>query len=169
LEAEVAGTRPESGISHAPAQRAAWSEPDHERNTILVVEDEEFVRKVTCEVLSFAGYQVLEARTAVEALRLFEQCRKNVQLLLTDVVLPGRNGGTLSRELKALQPRLKTIFTSGYPENEIAKHGLQEPDVFYLAKPFSVESLMRKITGVLGQNGGADVKGEMAKHASHSG
>jgi two-component system cell cycle sensor histidine kinase/response regulator CckA len=133
-----------------------------------VVEDQDFVRTVTCEVLSYAGYQVLEARTAVEAARLFDQQRDHVQLLLADVVLPGRDGHTLSRELSALQPGLRTILVSGYPENKVAKCGLQEPDVFYLAKPFSVEALLRKVTEVLGKDAVLEQKAGMAKHASHS-
>jgi two-component system cell cycle sensor histidine kinase/response regulator CckA len=164
----VGSILPESELSPGSAQLAVQSEADRGSSTILVVEDEDFVRKVTCEVLSFAGYQVLEARTAVEAARLFEQSHKNVQLLLADVVLPGRNGRTLARDLKALQPSLKTIYVSGYPENEITKRGLQDPDASYLAKPFSVEALLRKITEVLGQYGMAREKTGMAKHASHT-
>jgi CheY-like chemotaxis protein len=164
----VASTRPESEILPGSARRAAPAGAEQGRNSILVVEDEDFVRKVTCEVLSFAGYQVLEARTAVEAVRLFEQERRNVQLLIADVVLPGRNGRNLAQDLKALQPSLKTIFVSGYPENAVSKRGLQEAGVFYLAKPFSVETLLRKIAEVLGQEGMAPEKSGMAKHASHT-
>ena len=117
--------------------------------TILLVEDENFVREVTAEVLLFAGYRVLKARTAVEASAAFRGCRENVQLLLTDVVLPGRNGRALAADLRATHPGLKTIFISGYPENEITKHGLEEPGLFYLPKPFSVESLVKKVRQAL--------------------
>ncbi len=117
--------------------------------TILLVEDENFVREVTAEVLRFAGYQVLKARTAVEAAAAFHACRENVQLLLTDVVLPGRNGRALANDLRAARPGLKTIFISGYPENEVTKHRLEEPGLFYLPKPFSVESLVKKVRQVL--------------------
>ena len=147
---------------------AANGTAEGQGRSILVVEDQEFVRKVTCEVLSFAGYEVLEARTAAEAARLFDQHWEHVELLLADVVLPGRDGYTLARELRALEPGLKTIFISGYPENKVAKSDLQEPDVFYLAKPFSVEALLRKVAEVLGNDGMAEGRAGVAKHASHS-
>jgi CheY-like chemotaxis protein len=118
---------------------------DQVRATILLVEDEDFVRQVTAEVLSFGGYQVLGARTAAEAMRIFRQYGEKVQLLLTDVVLPGTNGRDLARNLRLLHPGLRTMFISGYPDNEVAKGSLEEPGVFYLPKPFSVESLMQKV------------------------
>jgi two-component system cell cycle sensor histidine kinase/response regulator CckA len=122
---------------------------DQVRETILLVEDEDFVRQVTAEVLSFGGYQVFGARTAAEAMRVFRQHGGKVELLLTDVVLPGTNGRDLARDLRLLHPGLKTMFISGYPDNEVAKHSLEEPGVFYLPKPFSVESLMQKVRQVL--------------------
>jgi two-component system, cell cycle sensor histidine kinase and response regulator CckA len=103
---------------------------------ILVVEDEDFVREVTCEVLLSAGYVVLRARTAAEAVRLFPRNGEGLQLLLTDVVLPGRSGQALAEELRAISPGLKTIFISGYPEVQISTQGLHEAGTFYLPKPF---------------------------------
>jgi two-component system cell cycle sensor histidine kinase/response regulator CckA len=119
------------------------------RATILLVEDENFVREVTAEVLLFAGYRVLKARTAVEAWAAFRENGQKVHLLLTDVVLPGRNGRALATDLRTTQPGLKTIFISGYPENEVTKQGLDEPGMFYLPKPFSVKSLVKKVREVL--------------------
>ena len=119
------------------------------RATILLVEDEDFVRQVTAEVLSFGGYQVFGARTAAEAMRLFRQYGEKVQLLLTDVVLPGTSGRDLARDLRLLHPGLKTMFISGYPDNEVTKRSLEEPGVFYLPKPYSAESLMQKVGQVL--------------------
>jgi two-component system cell cycle sensor histidine kinase/response regulator CckA len=124
--------------------------------TILLVEDEDFVRHVTSEVLSFAGYEVLCARHAPEAMRVFRQHEEEVQLLLTDVVLPGRNGHDLARDLRAVRPTLKTMFISGYPENEAAKHGMQEKGAVYLSKPFSVESLIRTVGQALAEHGIAE-------------
>ncbi len=117
--------------------------------TILLVEDEDFVRQVTGEVLTFAGYQVICARHAAEAVRLFRQREKEVQLLLTDVVLPGRNGHDLARDLRTLRPGLKTMFISGYPDTETSKRRLQGSGVIYLPKPFSVESLMQAVHRIL--------------------
>jgi two-component system cell cycle sensor histidine kinase/response regulator CckA len=118
-------------------------------STILVVEDEAFVREVTCEILELAGYAVLKARNGAEARCAFQQCGGNIQLLLTDVVLPGENGRDLATFLKTTQQGLKTIFISGYPENTISRDGHPPEGVFYLPKPFSVESLMRKVSEVL--------------------
>jgi CheY-like chemotaxis protein len=122
---------------------------DQVRATILLVEDEDFVRQVTAEVLSFGGYRVFEARTAAEAMRVFRQHGEHVQLLLTDVVLPGTNGRDLARDLQLLHPGLRTMFISGYPDNEVTQRGLEEPRVFYLPKPYSAESLMQKVRQVL--------------------
>jgi DNA-binding NtrC family response regulator len=127
------------------------------RETILVVEDEDFVREVTCEVLEFEGYHVLKARSAAEATRQFHFCGDDVQLLLTDVVLPGRNGCRLARELAAFCPTLKTLFVSGYPQNELARHGLTEDGASYLPKPFSVEALTRMVRHVLDGGRRADL------------
>jgi two-component system, cell cycle sensor histidine kinase and response regulator CckA len=114
------------------------------RHTILVVEDEDFVRNVTCEVLQFAGYEVLAARDAAEAAALFAESSR-VTLLLTDVVLPGRTGGELARELRAMHPELKVILISGYPQGRVKTVSLQESGVLYLEKPFSAEGLIRKV------------------------
>jgi CheY-like chemotaxis protein len=125
------------------------------RDTILVVEDEDFVREVTCEVLLSAGYLVLRARTASEAAGLFTRNGEKLQLLLTDVVLPGRSGQALAQELRAIAPRLKTIFISGYPKNEISQQGLNDPGTFYLPKPFSAQMLLEAVETALGQGEGA--------------
>src|SRR5579871_4247667 len=101
-----------------PKVNAVSQEMEASGTTILVVEDEDFVREVTCEVLISAGYRVLQARTATEAARLFSREAKGADLLLTDVVLPGRNGQVLARELTGSHPGLKTIFISGYPEDQ---------------------------------------------------
>jgi two-component system, cell cycle sensor histidine kinase and response regulator CckA len=71
--------------------------------------------------------------------------------LLTDVVLPGQNGRDLANDLRAVCPTLKILFISGYPENVVTRHGIQEDGMFYLSKPFSLQSLTRKVTQVLGQ------------------
>ena len=94
--------------------------------TILLVEDESFLREVTCEILESVGYRVLKARTAAEAISAFDEYKTIVRLLLTDVVLPGQNGRDLATDLRSVSPKLKIIFTSGYPENVVTRQGLQE-------------------------------------------
>lgn len=111
--------------------------------TILLVEDEAFVRQSTFEILESAGYRVLKATNAEEARVAFRCHGDEVQLLLTDVILPDQNGQDLASDLRASNPDLRVIFVSGYPQrisNELMRGG-----VFYMAKPFSAESLLRKV------------------------
>jgi DNA-binding NtrC family response regulator len=119
------------------------------RCTILLVEDEALVRDVTCEILEVSGYRVLKARNATEAMGAFRRCRGVVKLLLTDVVLPGRSGRDLAYDLRVERPGLRTIFTSGYPENAVTRSGIEEDGMFYLPKPYSFQSLTRKVSQVL--------------------
>ena len=153
-----------------PALLAAPQE-NHQQGTILilVVEDEDFVREVTCEVLLSAGYHVLRARTAAEALRISSQNGNPAQLLLTDVVLPGRSGQALAHELRTTSPGLKTIFISGYPENEIAEKVTPEPGIFYLPKPFSAEMLLMRVREVLQAPAISIPERTLAKRAGSSG
>jgi two-component system cell cycle sensor histidine kinase/response regulator CckA len=119
--------------------------------TILLVEDEVFVRKVAYEILCSAGYRVLPAPNAAEAVRAFRGHAEGVQLLLTDVVLPDRNGCDLALELVAIGGGVRAIFISGYPETSITRKGLQHPSWFYLPKPFSAVSLLQKVKEVLNE------------------
>ena len=113
--------------------------------TILIVEDQSFVRNVTCEVLRAAGYRVLIAGQADEAAQIFEWNARDVDLLLTDVVLPGENGRALAERLKRANPKLKVLLISGYPA-QMEPEGVQR----CLAKPFSTEGLLRSVRQVLG-------------------
>ena len=134
-----------------PATAFAASDPASSQltRTILLVEDEAFVREVACEILSAAGYRVLKAGNAAEALHTFQRYPEKVQLLLTDVVLPDRNGCDLALELTTLCHTVRAIFVSGYPENPVIKKGLQQPGWCYLPKPFSAASLLQKVREVL--------------------
>lgn len=117
--------------------------------TILLVEDEAFVREVTCCVLESAGYEVLATANADEALWTFSRHEGPVHLLLTDMVMPGKDGPALAAELSALSPEMKTILTSGYGDSVLVDEVCRHPRVFYLPKPFSVQSLTRKVRDVL--------------------
>lgn len=127
------------------------ADPPRSRGTILLVEDETFLRDVTSDILESSGYRVLKARNAEEAISAFQRYKTIVKLLLTDVVLPGQNGRDLANDLRSIRPNLRTIFISGYPENAVTKHGIQEDGMFYLPKPFSLQSLTRKVKQVLEQ------------------
>lgn len=126
--------------------------PCHEvcpaRGTILVVEDEAFVREAACDILEGGGYQVLRAGDAAEALAAFRRQQDSVQLLLSDVVLPGQNGLALAKALRAARPAVKILFISGYA-NSVTKYGLTTGQMAYLPKPFSAESLLGKVREVL--------------------
>lgn len=118
------------------------------KESILLVEDEGFVRDVACEILEMAGYTVVSARTAKEALAIYEK-QGPFRLLLTDVVMPGMNGRDLAQRLTSIQPDLKTIYMSGYTENPVVRHDFQSPDINYLQKPFTLESLTDKVKEAL--------------------
>ncbi len=111
---------------------------------VMLVEDEDCVRRVAGEILQSAGFTVLEAKNGKEALRLVHRKALELRVLVADVIMPGMNGPELAKELLREYPRLKIIFISGYPENVL--HGNQRlANAFYLRKPFSVEGLMRAV------------------------
>lgn len=115
--------------------------------TILLVEDEAFVRKVTHEVLQSAGYGVVTAKNALEAIEQRERLPE-VDLLLTDVVLPGKNGRALASDLRSRQPSLPVLFVTGYPL-QLAEIEAVEPAAACLPKPFSAATLLRKVRQLL--------------------
>jgi len=117
--------------------------------TVLVVEDEDLVRNLTCLTLRLKGYEVLEATNGGEALLLCEQRKEPIHLLLTDVVMPQLGGRDLARRLKQLRPEMKVLFMSGYTEDAIVHHGVLEPGLEYVQKPFSPEALVRLVRGLL--------------------
>ena len=117
--------------------------------TVLVVEDNDEVRKLTRTILDAYGYHVLEAANGAEAFLVEKGHAGDIDLLLTDVILPGMNGKVLSERLRNLRPKLKVLFTSGYTADVIARRGVLERDVPYLPKPFSPEALAAKIREVL--------------------
>jgi two-component system, cell cycle sensor histidine kinase and response regulator CckA len=122
-----------------------------EPQTILLVEDEGSVRNVVSEILRSAGYRVLQAKNPEEAVRVLRGWAGTLELLLTDVVTPGnKNGRDLSRELRSACPRMKTIFMSGYSENEALLGIARDPGISFLSKPFSIPTLMNKIRDLLG-------------------
>jgi CheY-like chemotaxis protein len=121
----------------------------HGDETVLVVEDNEAVRRLTTTILKGYGYQALEAANSTEAFALEKEHSGEIHLLLTDVILPGMNGMALSERLRGLRPKLKVLFTSGYTADVIARRGVLQRDVAYLQKPFGPESLVAKVREVL--------------------
>ncbi len=117
--------------------------------TVMVVEDEEMVRKLAERLLKRLGYKVIVAKSCGDAILLAETEKGPIHLLLTDVIMPHMNGRELASRLVKLRPELKVVFTSGYTHNVIAHHGVLEDDVTFLAKPYSIETLAAAIRGVL--------------------
>lgn len=120
--------------------------------TILLVEDEAFVRDVMDEALQSVGYHVLKTQNAEEALQLYQSLHGELNLLLTDVVMPGQNGRDLARQLRKQCPGLRTIFMSGYGESMALLGAERDANVFYLSKPFSLPALLNKVKDVLKQD-----------------
>ena len=123
--------------------------PTHARHrssprTILLVEDEPFVREATRCILESAGFEVLPAEDAATAIRVYEESDHAVDLVMTDMILPGRTGEQLGEELRQRSPQVKVLITSGYSNVEYAT---DEPksSTYFLAKPYSRRGLVDKI------------------------
>jgi two-component system, cell cycle sensor histidine kinase and response regulator CckA len=117
--------------------------------TILLVEDADALRKLAHSFLADHGFQVITASSGEEALRVAELYGHPIDLLVTDVVMPGMNGRALADRLLAKQPKLKVLYISGYTDSFIAGHGVLEAGTFLLHKPFTEEVLIRKVRDVL--------------------
>jgi len=129
--------------------------PDDLRGTetILVVEDDDALRRMAVEALQLFGFRVLQAAAAEEALTLLDKSGR-VDLMLTDIVLPHMSGRELARQLEGRRPEMKVIFMSGYAEQAAVRHGLIDRDQPFLSKPFTPEALVRKLRAVLDANPG---------------
>jgi PAS domain S-box-containing protein len=117
--------------------------------TILVAEDEAPVREVMCEFLRSLGYTVLAAGCGQQALLIASQHDGDIDLLLTDVVMPKMSGRELSNSLGDLRPNLKTVFMSGYTDDSVLRHGVQELEVSWIQKPFGMATLAREVRKAL--------------------
>jgi CheY-like chemotaxis protein len=130
--------------------------------TVLVVEDEQEVRKLAVRVLKMQGYKVLEASQGDDALRLCEEHNRPIQLMVTDVVMPGMDGRELTNRLMLLHPEIRVLYMSGYTDNIIVHHGILERGINYIQKPFTVGALAGKVREVL-DNKNLSVKSPFAK------
>ena len=117
--------------------------------TVLLVEDQEEVRLFAAEVLSSQGYRVLSAESGETALILFDVHAGAVDLLVTDVIMPGINGRYLWEQLAKRQPALRVLYMSGYSDHELGSRGIVPQEVAYLPKPFRADGLLAKVTQVL--------------------
>jgi CheY-like chemotaxis protein len=118
--------------------------------TVLLVEDQDEVRRLATKVLKAKGYRVLEAADGAAALALVQRHPGPIDLLLTDVVMPGMNGRELAEYLKKRLPVVKVLYTSGYTHDVIAHRGVLDRDMAYIAKPYTPDRLAAKVREVLG-------------------
>ncbi|HPM78621.1 MAG TPA: response regulator, partial [bacterium] len=138
------------GRSRTAAQtKAASSEMPAGHETIMLVEDDNLVRGLAHKVLVRLGYHVLVADHGLAALELAKGYLEKIDLLLTDVVMPGMNGQQLAEKLLLIHPEMKVVFTSGYTEDAIVHHGVLNEGLHFIGKPYSPQSLAQKIRNVL--------------------
>jgi len=114
--------------------------------TVLVVEDEAAVRVLTRLILERAGYCVIDAPNPETATAV---CTDDVDLLISDVIMPGATGPTLFKMLAKQHPRLKVLYMSGYTDDMVAREGMLDPEAAFLQKPFNNDGLLRKVREVL--------------------
>jgi two-component system cell cycle sensor histidine kinase/response regulator CckA len=139
--------RIEGRVQPAPPQRETAAAGGHE--TLLLVEDDPALRAVMREILESAGYRVHAASRSEEAVAVSGGQAGGIDLLLSDVVMPGPSGPELAAELLARRPGLRVLYTSGCTYDAIARHGLPEPGVRLLQKPFSASDLLRAVRAAL--------------------
>ncbi len=117
--------------------------------TILLVEDDDTVRDLANEILAINGYQVIEARNGVEALEIYDKCAADVDLLVTDVVMPKMGGKELAEKLSLIAPELKVLFLSGYSSSAIVEQRILVADSNFLKKPFTPAAFAEKVRSLL--------------------
>ncbi|MFB3915106.1 MAG: PAS domain S-box protein [Terriglobales bacterium] len=139
----VSDTAERSGISQTPEFTMAGSE------TVLVVEDEDSLRALIVNVLDSKGYKVLSAASGAAALKIFKESHGEIDLLLTDVVMPGMRGQELAHQLLRHSPRLPVIYMSGYTDNALMHAGSLPEGTIFLQKPFTPDIVLRKVREVL--------------------
>lgn len=120
--------------------------------SVLLVEDDPNVRDLAKQILVHEGYQVTEAASGEEALDLMAAGKLKVDILVTDVVMPGMGGAALARQFRKFHPQTRILFMSGYTEDAIVQHGVLESDVAFLQKPFRTTEFAQKVRDVLDDN-----------------
>jgi CheY-like chemotaxis protein len=130
--------------------------PARGSETVLLVEDEQQVRDLVCDILRGDGYRVLAAASPVEALDLARDHAGVLDLLVADVVMPHMNGRELADRLKSLRPGIRVLFISGYTGNVVVHHGVLDEGVAFLQKPIVPDALLRRLREVLAPSDDAD-------------
>jgi CheY-like chemotaxis protein len=135
-----------AAVRHAAPGSAA---PIHGSGTILLVEDDDQLRRLARLVLERSGYIVLEARAPADALPLSQGHAGSIDLLLTDVVMPGLSGPDVAASLQAERPGLPVLYMSGYTDDAIVHHGILDPGTHFIQKPFTPHRLGQRVQEVL--------------------
>ena len=117
--------------------------------TVLVVDDVRLARQIAVRILSEEGYRVLEADGADEALEVLSEARGRVDLVLLDVVMPNRDGVALTKSIREEWPDQRLLYMSGHPAEVMARHGLKDLNVPFLAKPYTRAELLSKVRSAL--------------------
>jgi CheY-like chemotaxis protein len=145
-------------VKPAPSARPRGSE------TVLLVEDEDGVRSLVWGILKAGGYNILEASRPADALITCQDYGAPIHLLLTDVVMPQMSGRELAERLKLLHPETKVLYMSGYTAGAIIHHGVLEPDTPFVQKPFTPDSVARKVREVLDAQQNEPSEGQHPRH-----
>jgi len=116
---------------------------------VMVVEDDDAVRRMLCRLLATYGYKTLGASTPAEAVEIAGSCQVPIDLLLTDVVMPQAHGKALHRQLLQSWPAIRVVYMSGYPDETFCHHGIREEGKPFMQKPFSAEALAREVRTAL--------------------
>lgn len=128
------------------------------RKTVLIVEDEEIVRRLASRMLATLGYRVLEARDGQEAMGVLRRAAHDVNAVLTDVAMPGIGGAKLGETIAQCWPRIPVLYMSGFPAQRMADKGVLDPNKPFLQKPFTSEQLGRKLRELLGDRPGSEAQ-----------
>jgi two-component system cell cycle sensor histidine kinase/response regulator CckA len=134
-----------------PPELRVANEPERGDETILLVEDETVVRQLVAEILETSGYAVLQAADGPSALELIRRHSDPIDLLLTDVVMPGMSGPEVAQAVTSMRPGTEVLYMSGYTDSAIGHHGVLEPGIAFLQKPFSADDLTRKVRSLLNE------------------
>jgi len=121
------------------------------RETVLVVDDEEMVRRLAARILAGEGYRVLEASGGEEAVRVLQRSSSRIDGVLTDVAMPGLGGRQLGETISRCWPRVRVLFMSGFPARRIVDEGELDPTAPFIQKPFTSEQLTRKVRQLLAE------------------
>jgi CheY-like chemotaxis protein len=146
----------------APAKAARGSE------TILLVEDEPGVRAIGRELLELEGYKVIEAENGAHALKVAKAFPGEIDLLLSDVIMPELGGRELAEQLSLSRPAIRVLFVSGFTDETISRHGVLEEGVAFLQKPFTLETLSQKVREILDGHDSRSLKPLAPRVASNS-